>query len=84
MGSYDGAKVFELVGLFILNKLSAKFGQENVSFYQDDGLLLLNGTAGRLADRARKDLHEIFHQLDLKITAEINNHIANLPISSLT
>ena len=72
------------VGLFILNKLSAKFGQENVSLYQDDGLLLLNGTAGRLADRARKDLHEIFHQLDLKITAEINNHIANLPISSLT
>ncbi len=28
MGSYDGAEVSELVGLFILNKLSAKFGQE--------------------------------------------------------
>ncbi len=77
MGSYDGAEVCELVGLFILNKLSAKFGQENVGLYRDDGLLLLDGTGGRLADRARKDLHEIFHQLDLKITAEINNHNAN-------
>ncbi len=70
MVSYDRAEVCKLVGLFILNKLSAKFGQENVGLYRDDGLLLLDGTGGRLADRARKDLHEIFHP-------EINKHIVN-------
>ena len=30
MGSYDGAEICELVGLFILNKLGQKFGKENI------------------------------------------------------
>ena len=29
MGSYDGAEICELVGLFILNNLGQKFGKEN-------------------------------------------------------
>ncbi len=30
MGSYDGAEICELVGLFILNNLGQKFGKENM------------------------------------------------------
>ena len=56
MGSYDGAEVCELVGLFILNELTKKFGKENIGLYRDDGLALLKGTNGRLADKARKEL----------------------------
>ena len=44
MGSYDGAEICELVGLFILNKLSEKFGKNNIGLYRDDGLMLLSGT----------------------------------------
>ena len=36
-GSYDGAEICELVGLFILNKLGQKFGKENIGLYRDDG-----------------------------------------------
>ena len=43
MGSYDGAEVCELVGLFILNSLSKKFGNDNVGLYRDNGLVLLKG-----------------------------------------
>ena len=32
MGSYDGAEVCELVGLFILNRLSNEYGKENIEF----------------------------------------------------
>ena len=39
--------------------------------------MLLHGKSGRLADKARKTLHTIFHDLGLKITAEVNNHIVN-------
>ena len=44
MGSYDGAEICELVGLFLLNKLAQRFGGDNVGLYRDDGLLLLKGT----------------------------------------
>jgi hypothetical protein len=30
MGSIDGVEICKLVGLFVLNKLTEKFGKENV------------------------------------------------------
>ena len=33
MGSYDGAEVCELVGLFILNGLGSTYGKENIGLY---------------------------------------------------
>ena len=77
MGSYDGAEVCELVGLFLLNKLTDRFGKDSVGLYRDDGLLLLKGTAGRQAELTRKQLHGIFNKHDLRITAEINYHTVN-------
>ena len=41
MGLYDGAEVCELVGLFMLVKLSNIFGKNLVSLYRDDGLAVL-------------------------------------------
>ena len=69
MGSYDGAEVYELVGLFILNSLSKKFGNDNVGLCRDDGLVLLKGFSKRLAGKARKELHKLFKELQLRITA---------------
>ena len=73
MGSYDGAEVCELAVLFILNSLAKKYGKERVGLYRDDGLILLSGTSARLADKARKDLHELLEEFHLKITAEITH-----------
>ena len=39
MGSYDGAEVCELVGLFILNDICNEYGKHNIGLYRDDGLL---------------------------------------------
>ena len=36
MGSYDGADICELVGLFMLNHLEKLFGKENIGLYRDD------------------------------------------------
>ena len=77
MGSYDGAEVCDLVGLFVLNTLAEKFGKDNIGLYRDDGLAVIKGTSGRLADKARKDLCAIFKKFGLRITAEVNHQVVN-------
>ena len=71
MGSYDGAEICELVGLFILSKLKDTFGN-NIGLYRDDGLVLLDAKSDRLSDKARKDLTLAFNELGLNITAQAN------------
>ena len=38
MGSYDGADICELFGLYILHKLGGKYGKIRIGLYRDDGL----------------------------------------------
>ena len=54
MGSYDGAEILELVGLFILNHLGKKFGKKNIGLYRDDGLAIIKNRSERLADKTKK------------------------------
>ena len=56
MGSYDGAEVceFELVGLYILHKLTTAFPNGNIGLYRDDGLAAFRNTSARSLDKARK------------------------------
>jgi hypothetical protein len=77
MGSFDGAEVCELIGLFALNTLAKKFGKENIGLYRDDGLSLIQSTSGSGADKAKKDLCAQFLQFGLRITAEVNNQLVN-------
>ena len=46
MGSHDGSETAETVGLFILNKLTSKFGIGNVGLYRDDGLAIMKNVSG--------------------------------------
>jgi hypothetical protein len=77
MGSYDGAEICDLVGLFILSKLEAKFGKNQVGLYRDDWLAILKARRARSADKARKELHTISNDIGFKITAEVNHHVVN-------
>ena len=77
MGSNDGAEVCELIGLYILNKLTARFRKENAGLYRDDGLILLRNVTGRLAEKAKKELTRIFSTFNLTITATANMKIVN-------
>ena len=84
MTSYDGAKICELVRLFILKHLRKLFGNKNIGLYRDDGLAIIKNKSARLANKTRKELHNIFEQLGLKITAEANLHTVNfLEVSTL-
>ena len=69
MGSFDGAEICELVGLYILNLLSQRFEKDSIGLYRDDGLSALKLNR-RDADKARKFITEVFKQCDLKVTIE--------------
>nr|XP_054750112.1 uncharacterized protein LOC129255808 [Lytechinus pictus] len=77
MGSFDGAEVCELVGLYILNILSKQYGKEHVGLYRDDGLAVFKSISGSEADHIRKNLTKTFQQLGLKITISCNLKIVN-------
>ena len=74
MGCYDGAKVYELVGGFVLDKLSEKSRKGYLGHYQDDGLgsSSFRNTSARLANQSRKKIVSVFAELGLRITIQVN------------
>ena len=70
MGSYDGAETCELVGLFLLSKIS-QIDRVNSGLYRDDGLLVTPVPPSQAA-LIKKKICAIFGEHGLKITAEAN------------
>ena len=72
MESFSGAEICEIVGLYILNKLSNLLGNENVGLYRDDGLTAINSCSGPALDGTRKNIIALFKKKGLNITIETN------------
>ena len=72
MGSFDGAEVCELVGLFILNDLDNKYGTNNIGLYRDDGIAIFKNITGPQSERTRKEITRCFKGHGLKITIQSN------------
>ena len=76
MGSYDGAEICELVGLYILHVLGEKYGKDKIGLYLDDSLACFGNIKGSQAERTRKEF--IFKtEFKLSITSETNLKIVN-------
>ena len=54
MGSYDGAEICELVGLYILSFLGTVCGIKNEGLYRDDGLTCLYKISGPASEKYGK------------------------------
>ena len=68
MRAYDGAEVCELVGTFLLDKISEKYEKNSIGLYRDDGTQL---------ERIKKNLQKTFKDFGLEIVAESNLKIVN-------
>ena len=77
MGSFDGAEVCELVGLYLLDRLSQLTGKCNIGLYRDDGLSVIRSQSARRFDRLRKDITELFKSEGLSITIETNLQVTD-------
>ena len=67
MGSYDGAQVCDLVGLYILSLLTKFINQNDAGLYRDDGLIVVNKLSGRETDQLRKKIVKCLKAIDLNI-----------------
>ena len=69
-GSFMGAELCELVGLFLLDGLKNIFGLERVGLYRDDGLAVLPNSSGFKVERLKKQTHAFFKSMGLRVTIE--------------
>ena len=53
---YDGADVSELVGSYLLKKVSNIVDKKSIGLYRDDGLAILQNLSGPQIQRKRKDI----------------------------
>ena len=60
MGAYDGAEIFELVGLFILFKFQQLNKIKNLGPYRDDGLTVVENMSGPQLEKVKKELQVLF------------------------
>ena len=72
MSSYDGAKVCQLVGTFILSKLGNIIGKKNTGLYRDDGLVVLRNMNARGIDKIRKIIIKMFKNVGFQLEIKTN------------
>jgi len=77
MGSYDGAEICELVGLYLLNQMKNAFPVIDFGLYRDDGLGNYKRMPGPQAEKMRKNIIKLFKDNGLRITIVMNECIAN-------
>ena len=76
-GSFDEAEVCELVGLFMLRKLSNLLIDGSPGCYRDDGLVAMHKRSGPQLDKTRKDITKCYQEEGLQITIEIKLKIVD-------
>ena len=72
MGSFSGAEIYELVGLYIQSKLEKMLPKSNFGLYWDDGLALLRNFNGQKTDRVRKNVIGVFKDIGFSFEIETN------------
>ena len=76
MGSYHGAEVCELVGLYLLSQLCDILPNQFIGLYRDDGLVV-STTRPRQLELIKKKICKVFANNKLKVTIEANVKIVN-------
>ena len=74
IGSYDGAEICELVGLYLLSQMQDL--NINMGLYRDDGLAITRQTP-REVEMMKKKLCKIFRENELRITVETNKTVVD-------
>ena len=77
MGAYDGAEVCELVGIFMLNKISEKYNKNDVGLYKDDGLAVFKNISGLESERIKKNFQSLFKKYGLEIIIKCNKKVVD-------
>ena len=72
MVCYDGPEVWELVGIYILNKLKNITKKESIGLYRDDGLGIFQNKPKSEIERKKRQILKVFKDFSLSITVKCN------------
>ena len=72
-----GAKVWELIGIFMLSILSKHINKNHTGLYRDDGLTILKNNSGPEAEKLKKKFQKLFKEKDLDIIVQWSLKITN-------
>ena len=73
MGSYDGAELCELVGLYLLDLIAKEFDKKYFGLYRDDGLGCFENISGPDSERIKKKIIKVFKSNGLNITVDLKS-----------
>ena len=76
-GAFDGAEACELVGNFLLHKLSEKYERKNLALYRDDGLAIFKNVNGPDSEKIQKKFCKLFIDHDPELTIQCNRKVVN-------
>ena len=77
MGVFKEAEVCELVGNFLLHKLSEKYERNNLAPYRDDGLAIFKNVNGSDSEKIKKYFCKLFLDHDLELMIQCNRKVVN-------
>ena len=77
MGSYDGAEICELVGIYVLTRLATIIKKSDCGLHKDDGLVILRNVNRQQIDRTRKSIIKIFKDVGVSIDIETNSKVVD-------
>ena len=72
LGCFDRVEVSEIVGTYILSKISNEINKKQVGLYCDNGLGVLRNMSRFEMDRTRKRFIKIFQECGLFVVCKIN------------
>ena len=72
MGSFDGAEICELVGLYIQSKLGKTLPKSSFGLCRDDGIALLRNLKGKQSDKVRKYIIGVLKDIGFSLEIETN------------
>ena len=75
MRAFDGADTCELVGNFVLYKLSEKYERKILALERDDGLAICRKFSGPAPEKRKKCFCKLFREPDLELTIKWNRKV---------
>ena len=77
MGSFFGAELCDLVGLYILNRLKSIYNTNEIGLYRDDGLAIIERKNNQSLENIKKKTIKLFSDIGFKITIDVGSTICN-------
>ena len=84
MGSFFGAELCDIIGLYALNHLKSLYKDNEVGLYRDDGLAIIERTNNQTLENTKKKTIKLFNEIGFKITIDIGATTCNFLDTTLS